>query len=579
MIEALHFPYWDDLLKSRLVDNRAIGRIEKALAKGEDDIERILVEHMIVPLEELLKIKSEHYGVPYVNLKDVRLRHELVRLIPEGMCRRYNLICIGKDMKIIQCVMNDPSDYFARDYVQMRTGFEVKPLAGYHPDILEAIGRVFSHPDFSLPETGELPRKARSASTPIVSLPDLMTLETPVDPGAPRRTIRLDEDLIPARPVSRAEDQAPSSAAPAGAQPAADVTSQMDLITLIGAKARELGANLDHQKLVSNIVHLAKDIFNAEGASLILLDEGSRGGREPYLKFYNAVGEKASEKAAEIESVTLSLSEPSLAAWILTNRQPLIDNDVQHDPRHNRRVDDLIGFVTRNLLGVPVILGDDAVGVMEVVNKPGAPFNDQDLAFLSILTSHAAMSLHNAKIFEKLKNFSLQAVELLIDCLDAFEPQSRGHMVRVARIATSMGESIGLAKKNMEDLCYAAFLHDIGKIKCAPGEMNMHPLHGASILQHIKLFEGLIGNVLMHHERLDGSGFPRGIRGGAFPLDAQILALAEAFEEAVHEHDGPVTEGFLEELAGAFGRLFSTELREPFMRVAAEVYLPARRSI
>lgn len=108
-----------------------------------------------------------------------------------------------------------------------------------------------------------------------------------------------------------------------------EIQNDQDLLRVISSRMNELSADFEPQRLIRNIINLAQDLFNAESASLNLLYPPDENYNEPYLKFYYVSGEKTST----ILSVTLPLSEMSLAAWILQRNEPIIVDDVQSDPR------------------------------------------------------------------------------------------------------------------------------------------------------------------------------------------------------------------------------------------------------
>jgi putative nucleotidyltransferase with HDIG domain len=128
--------------------------------------------------------------------------------------------------------------------------------------------------------------------------------------------------------------------------------------------------------------------------------------------------------------------------------------------------------------------------------------------------------------------------------IDAKDPRTQGHSVRVARYAAAMAEELGLEPQEIEDILYAGLLHDIGKIGVSeqilhkPAVLNVeewgvikaHPVIGAKILEPIPSLRALIPLVRHHHERYDGTGYPERLTGERIPLGARILAVADGFE-------------------------------------------------
>jgi PAS domain S-box-containing protein/putative nucleotidyltransferase with HDIG domain len=124
------------------------------------------------------------------------------------------------------------------------------------------------------------------------------------------------------------------------------------------------------------------------------------------------------------------------------------------------------------------------------------------------------------------------------------DPYTAGHQERVARLAVAMGRKMGLSEDQLEGLRVAGLLHDVGKVS-VPAEIlskptaltaiefsivRVHPETGHAILQEIEFPWPVAAIVLQHHERMDGSGYPRGLRGDEILLEARILAVADTLE-------------------------------------------------
>ncbi len=137
-----------------------------------------------------------------------------------------------------------------------------------------------------------------------------------------------------------------------------------------------------------------------------------------------------------------------------------------------------------------------------------------------------------------------ETVRSLVTALEVKDPYTRGHSERVAWYARVVAEHSGLAESEVQRIEWAALLHDIGKVaiptstlvKPGPltseehGAIRNHPSLAASILAEIDLLADIVPYVEMHHERVDGRGYPAGIKGDSLPLGARILAVADCFD-------------------------------------------------
>jgi putative nucleotidyltransferase with HDIG domain len=531
----MNLPYMELMIKRGLLLDEDLERLKEIYGKSRKEPEAILVEEGMVSREKLLKAKSEFYECNPVDVKNVKVDTLSVRMIPKSMCDRYKVLCLQLNGSILEGVMADPGDKFARDYIKMRTGYEFAPMVGYWGDMKEVIEMAFSLPEVHKHRPKEVPDIRPFPAQRSEGVKELSREEV----AEPSEDWKLKERKL---------EEALRS-----------VKSEWEIQTLIGDISKDLGTFLDKRTLIPKILELALKIFNVEGVSLILLKKG-----QPFLFFKNVIGSKVDK----IQDMVIPLDEKSVAGWIAINKKPVLINDVKSDDRHSKKVDEASNFITRSLLGVPVKYGDEVLGVLEAVNRKEGEFTNKDTDYLAILASHAAIALKNAEIYEKLQNFSMEAVELLIDFLEYIDSRFKGHMVEVARIASSMGEAMKLSEIEHQNLTYASLLHDIGKIKAKEGEYERHPIYGAEILEHIKLFEGLLPYVLYHHERYDGSGFPYKLSGDKIPLGAQILAAAEAYVEGKLEAKGAGKEAFLGSFLEGFDGPFNPALKAPFKKVA-----------
>jgi putative nucleotidyltransferase with HDIG domain len=135
-------------------------------------------------------------------------------------------------------------------------------------------------------------------------------------------------------------------------------------------------------------------------------------------------------------------------------------------------------------------------------------------------------------------------VAALTSALDASDPFTHGHSFRVSRYALRIARKMGLSSRDLEMLEYAALLHDIGKIsvqndillKVGPlteedwKVLRSHPNIGADIVEQLKFLREASEVIRCHHERPDGSGYPRGLKENDIPLGSHILQVVDAFD-------------------------------------------------
>lgn len=144
----------------------------------------------------------------------------------------------------------------------------------------------------------------------------------------------------------------------------------------------------------------------------------------------------------------------------------------------------------------------------------------------------------------RLQRQHLATIRALTSAIDARDPYTAGHSLRVGQISVMMGKQFDLDDKVLSQIEIGGYLHDVGKIgirdsillkpgRLTPEEraaIEEHPRIGLSILDPVELSPEVIEFVSAHHERLDGSGYPRGLRGSEVPLIARIAAVADMYD-------------------------------------------------
>lgn len=145
---------------------------------------------------------------------------------------------------------------------------------------------------------------------------------------------------------------------------------------------------------------------------------------------------------------------------------------------------------------------------------------------------------------EKMEKMSMQIVMALSGAIDAKDTYTNGHSTRVAEYSKRLAQRAGLSEQVQSDIYMMGLLHDVGKIGVPDAIINKpdrltdeeysiikkHPVMGAEILKNITEFPKLITGARWHHERYDGKGYPDGISGEEIPMEARIIAVADAYD-------------------------------------------------
>lgn len=188
---------------------------------------------------------------------------------------------------------------------------------------------------------------------------------------------------------------------------------------------------------------------------------------------------------------------------------------------------------------------------------------------------------------EKLQLTLVETIEAIALALEKRDPYTSGHQHRVSELAVAIASEMGLSPEKIEGLRLGGLIHDIGKIYVPaeilswPGRVSdlqmelirTHPEVGHEIVQGIKFFWPIAEMVLQHHERLDGSGYPRGLKGDEILLEAKILAVADVVEAiSSHRPYRPALgiDVALEEISSHGGLLYDPDAVDACMKLFRE---------
>ena len=204
-----------------------------------------------------------------------------------------------------------------------------------------------------------------------------------------------------------------------------------------------------------------------------------------------------------------------------------------------------VPLVNREFSGVGVTHSELMIGAMTIINsEENVTLETEELDLLQSLSSLLANAVHNARMEERSRATFIRTLESLATALEARDEYTRGHSQRVCDLSVMIGMNLGLLPDALEELRIGTILHDIGKIGVPDHILNKpsrlteeefqimrtHPVIGYEICRPLMLSEGVLLIIRNHHEKLDGSGYPDGLKGGELPLSLRIVCVADAFD-------------------------------------------------
>ncbi len=185
--------------------------------------------------------------------------------------------------------------------------------------------------------------------------------------------------------------------------------------------------------------------------------------------------------------------------------------------------------------------GDQTLGSMTVI---GNGLSSGDMPFLCSVASLMSVSISNSRIEGEQRSTFFTTLEGIATALEARDEYTTGHSARVCQLSLMLAKSLGFSQDSLNELRLGAILHDIGKIGVPDSIVNKkgrltdeelvvmktYPLIGYEICKPLRLNEGVLMIIRNHHEKLDGTGYPDGLRGGELPPLLRIVCVADAFD-------------------------------------------------
>ncbi|MFN3420959.1 MAG: HD domain-containing phosphohydrolase [Armatimonadota bacterium] len=338
-------------------------------------------------------------------------------------------------------------------------------------------------------------------------------------------------------------------------------------LTLLYELAEQLRGVLDIDRAVELALIHATDIVSVEGCGVLLKNEDEwelhgvicPTGREEWLRF--DLGKQIAEDA-------------------LKRRRSFIVNDIAHHPQWGEAAK-IFGIL--NAVVVPLNPGGHAQGALIAWNKKKGEFTSGDLKLLSTIAAQTGGVMEGAFLYQRLQETFRGVVRAMAVAVDAKSRWTSGHSIRVTRYAVELAQAIKLPESEIEKVNLSGLLHDLGKIgipdaildkpdKLSEEEwkvMKQHPIIGYEMLKDIWQFRGsVLDGVLYHHERIDGKGYPFGLRGEEIPLMGRLLAIADGFDAMTSDRPyraGMSKEKALEVLTEFAGTQWDKELVKAFV--------------
>jgi HD-GYP domain-containing protein (c-di-GMP phosphodiesterase class II)/pSer/pThr/pTyr-binding forkhead associated (FHA) protein len=342
--------------------------------------------------------------------------------------------------------------------------------------------------------------------------------------------------------------------------------------------------NRDLKVTLTTLLEQTRTQLEVDAASILLLDPltqtleyaANLGFRTTALQYTRLrLGESLAGRAAQLRKV-VHVADLAATPDGLT-RAPLLAAE---------------GFIA--YYGVPLVAEDQVKGVLEIFHRTPLSAGQEWVGFLEALAGQAAIAIDNATLFEKLQRSNSElalAYDTTLEgwsrALDLRDRETEGHTQRVTELTLRLAAALNVNVGQQLHVRRGALLHDIGKmgipdnILLKPGSltgdewkvMRLHPTYAYELLAPIAYLRPALDIPYCHHEKWDGTGYPRGLKGEQIPLAARLFALVDVWDAL--NSDRPYHQAWSREKALAYikeqpGKHFDPNVVELFLRVVIE---------
>jgi len=342
-----------------------------------------------------------------------------------------------------------------------------------------------------------------------------------------------------------------------------------------------ISANLDIQHTLNIILDQVTAQLGVDAADILLLNQHTA-----MLKYAAGCG----LRTAALQYTHLRLGE-GFAGRAASDKRILaitdFDAHLSYFPQSAISNLKSEGFVT--YVGVPLLAKDQVLGVFEIFHRSLLNLEPEWLDFLESLATQAAIAIDNAQLFDNLQH-SNEELALAYDTtlegwaktLELRDQVTEGHSQRVTEMTVNLARSMGINELDIIHIRRGAWLHDIGKmgipdeILKKPGPlsddewtiMRQHPVYAHDLLIPIIFLRSAVDIPYCHHEKWDGSGYPRGIVGDQIPIGARIFSVVDVYDaltsDRPYRRAWPHTQA-LEFILTQTGKHFDPEVVQAFL--------------
>jgi len=306
-----------------------------------------------------------------------------------------------------------------------------------------------------------------------------------------------------------------------------------EILEVIFDYLAEVSSLRDYDDIINVLANMGKALTSADRCSIWIVSDDKK---------------RITTKVAHgIDNIEIDMGSGIVGSAILSGEKVIID-DVYSDPRFNQEIDKHTGYKTKNMMVIPMYnYNDEIIGAFQVINSVAREsFESRDIERLMLASTYAAETIVAAKLEQEIADTQKEVVFTMGAIGESRSKETGNHVKRVAEYSKLLALEYGLCFNEAELLKQASPMHDIGKIAIPdnilkkPGAftpterhiMNKHAELGYNMIKNSQrpLLKAAAIVAHEHHEKWDGSGYPRGLKGSDIHIYGRITALADVFD-------------------------------------------------
>jgi len=307
-----------------------------------------------------------------------------------------------------------------------------------------------------------------------------------------------------------------------------------EILELIFIYLTEVSASREHDDIIRILADMGKALTSSDRCTVWIVNEDSK-----------TIWTKV---AHGIDRLELPMDSGIVGHCITTGEKAIID-DVYEDDRFNREIDKKTGYNTKNMMVIPMFDSDDnIIGAFQVMNHRGKVglFDTRDMQRLMLASTYAAESVISSMLAQEVEDTQREVVFTMGAIAESRSKETGNHVKRVSEYSKLLALAYGMSEEDAELLRQASPMHDIGKVAIPdailkkPGRftasefeiMKRHAELGYHMIKNSDrpLFQTAAIVAYEHHEKWNGTGYPRGLTGEDIHIYGRITAVADVFD-------------------------------------------------